>query len=273
MSTDAPAISEMSRDELADEVEHLRERLDILEGVIQVPDDKEPEDIAFEDVRIAGVPIARLIGKAEQNATRANNRIDELVDGDTSSAELSENVREQMLPIHEMWTDVRNGNVERLPNSSARRGARLFGAMIQKASGQTSVGVDATYGVYKITSSSARQILEDADDMTESGKSMTVKRAMKAVQKFSKVKDCDCSSLKSCEHGLVQWHSGSPNTLVSQKDQFNTAMANVEAAIEGTIDTKDEKETDGSDASTEDKVVSGAEERLSALDQAEVSTE
>lgn len=79
--------------------------------------------MTFEDVRVAGVPIARLIGKAEQHATRANNRIDKLTDGDVSSAELAEDVRDWMLPIHEMWTDVRNDNLERLPNNSARRGA------------------------------------------------------------------------------------------------------------------------------------------------------
>lgn len=88
--------------------------------------------------------------------------------------------------------------------------------MIQKASGQASVGIDATYGVYKIPSSSAREILEDADDMTESGKSMTVKRAMKAAQKFTKTEACDCPSLETCDHGLVEWYSGTPNTLVSQ---------------------------------------------------------
>lgn len=273
MSTGPSTVAEMSRDELEDEVDDLRERVDTLESVIQIPDDKDPEEVGLEELTIAGHPIGRIISNVERSAKRANNRIDEVVEGDATSAQLSEDVRDQMLPIHEMWTDVRNGNLERLPNASARRGARLFGAIIQKASGQSSVGVDATYGVYKITSSPARDILEDADDMTDTGKSMTVKRAMKAVQKFSKTDDCDCSSMETCDHGLVEWHSGSPNTLVSQKEQFNTAMENVQTAIEGTIATESPVESVGSDTDSEDPGVSKAEEQLDALDRAEVSTE
>lgn len=38
MSTDAPAVSELLRDELADEVDDLRDRVEMLESVIQVPE-------------------------------------------------------------------------------------------------------------------------------------------------------------------------------------------------------------------------------------------
>lgn len=152
---------------------------------------------------------------------------------------LTESVRQRLLPIHEMWIDVREGREEKVPSANERRAARLFGRFIRKTAGEHSVGVNASYNTYSMDSASAREILTAADDMTQSGKSMTVKRAMKATQRLSKRSDCGCDDLDSCEHGMLVWQNDNGHELAVNKDPFNKLMGDVEAAINGSIDGAD----------------------------------
>lgn len=261
MSTGPAPVSEMSRDELEDEVEELREDVDWLQNRL----------FRLEDM-ITG---ERDLGAVEDQYDSPGGLIDAVeseANGSVSSAGISDDVRDRMLPIHEMWIDVRQDRLERLPGDNARRAARIFGRFIQKASGEHSVGIDATYGTYSVTSSDAREQLEEADDMTNTGKSMTVKRVFRMVQRLSKVKDCDCNSIDECDHGLIQFNPGTPNTLVSQKDRFNQAMDNVESAIEVDITEEEKASSAGEDdeqreTEEDDDDVMAEFDRLSAAEE------
>lgn len=258
MSTDRPAVADMSRDELEDEVGQLRDDVDWLQERL----------FRIEDV-ITG---ERDLGAVEDDYDTSGGLVDAVESGansGVSSAKISDDVRDRMLPIHEMWVDVRQDRMERLPSDNARRAARIFGRFIQKASGEHSVGVDATYGTYSMTSSEAREQLEDSEDITKSGKSMTVKRAFRKVQRLSKTDDCDCNTIEDCDHGLIQFNPGTPNTLVTKKDEFNLAMNNVEAAIEGNITAEEKASSDGNameqqEEASENEDVMAEFDRLSA---------
>lgn len=258
MSTGTAQVSEMDRDELEDEVEQLREDVDWLQNHM----------FRLEDMIIG----EKDLGAVEDQYDSPGGLLDAIeseANGSVSSAEISDGVRDRMRPIHEMWVDVRQGRTERLPSDNARRAARIFGRFIKKASGEHSVGVDATYGTYSMTSSEAREQLEDSEDITKSGKSMTVKRAFRKVQRLSKIDECDCNTIEDCDHGLVQFNPGTPNTLVTKKDEFNLAMNNVEEAIEGNITPEETVSSDGDaveqqEEASEDEDVMAEFDRLSA---------
>jgi FtsZ-binding cell division protein ZapB len=171
-----------------------------------------------------------------------NQRLDDIESGEIDASQLSESVRHELLPIHRIYIDAKNG--EDNAGASSRRGARLFGRLIAKmTSGEPVYDVDKTNGSLKLTASKARHVLEDEGDIPESGKSVVVKRAMKHVQSLTKTEDCDCGGLASCTHGLVRWEKRkSENVLLATEEDFTAYLESIEAAVEGTVDTTDDAE-------------------------------
>jgi|AntDeeMinimDraft_4_1070355.scaffolds.fasta_scaffold00403_17 hypothetical protein len=268
-------------DELEEENRELRETVEgertTRKALLDTLGSTAPAAAGLEEVTLAGAPIGRLI----QSQKEARNTLVSYLfgaDGPTTKEAISEHieshgtlpeqlesgemtvthgglpdaVRRRLLPMHEMWIDVREGLEEKIPSVNVRRGARLFGRMIKKASGEASVGVNADYSTYSLDSKNAREILESAGDMTNSGKTMTVKRAMKAVQSMTKREDCDCKTAEACEHAAVVWDNDGGHTLSANKEAFNALMSDVEAAINGDVDNDDaddvrEKESEATD--------------------------
>ncbi len=276
------------RQELADERATRRALVNTLADI-------DPQDAGLNDVTLGGAPIGKLFEsqKEERNAlvsyvlgedapnTREgiNDHIDshgtlpeQLEQGEmkVTHGGLTESVRQRLLPIHEMWIDVREGREAKVPSANERRAARLFGRFIRKASGEHSVGVNADYNTYSMGSKQAREVLESAGDMTQSGKSMTVKRAMKGVQRLTKRTDCDCETLEGCSHGVVVWEKDGGHSLSANKDVFNSLMGDVEAAINGEIGGSPD-DTDDEGNSSEDAVED--ESAFDELDGAEAVTD
>lgn len=230
------------RDELDTERRARRALVDTL-------GDTDPEVADFGDVSLTGAPIGRMFNsqKVERNTLVSHvlgedgpstkEGINEHIESHGTLLEqletgkvtvthggLTDAVRQRLLPIHEMWIGVREGREEKVPSANVRRGARLFGRFIKKASGEASVGVDATYNTYSMESSTAREILAGAGNMTTSGETVTVKRAMKAVQSMTKRQDCGCDTAEECEHAVIVWNNDGGHTLVANKDEFNALM-------------------------------------------------
>ncbi len=263
--------------------EELHEERETRTQLIDTIGDTDPADATHEDLLLGGAPVGRMVenvrgrikqlGKyvlghdvgtvredikafMEENGTLP----EQLEEGNVavSHGGLTESVRERLLPIHEMWIDVREGREQKVPSANERRAARLFGRFIQKAAGEHSVGVDASYNTYSMDSASAREILTGAGDMTQSGKSMTVKRSMKATQRLSKRSDCGCEDLESCDHGVLVWQNDDGHELAVKKERFNAIMSEVEAAINGAIDgSSDPADDEGEPSEAQDQDENG----------------
>jgi len=170
-----------------------------------------------------------------------NERLDKIEAGEIEASQLSESVRHELLPIHRMFIDVKNNEAEL--SASKRRAARLFGRFLAKKTQDKVYDVDKTNGSLKLTASKAREVLEGANDIPESGKSTIVKRAMKEVQSLSKEESCDCGGLGSCTHGLIRWDKRkSENVLLSEDEAFTAYLQSIEAAVEGTVQPADDAE-------------------------------
>jgi len=254
--------------------EELHEERETRTQLIDTIGDTDPADATHEDLLLGGAPVGRMVenvrGRIKQlgkyvlghdvgtvrediKALMQENGTlpEQLEEGSVavSHGGLTESVRERLLPIHEMWIDVREGREQKVPSANERRAARLFGRFIRKAAGEHSVGVDASYNTYSMDSASAREILTGAGDMTQSGKSMTVKRSMKATQRLSKRSDCDCEDLESCDHGVLVWQNDDGHELAVKKERFNAIMSEVEAAINGAVDGPSDPADDEGEAS------------------------
>lgn len=204
-----------------------------------------------------------------------NDRLDKIEAGEIDAAQLSESVRHELLPIHRVFIDVENG--EEAGGASRRRASRLFGRFIAKRTSDGPVyDVDKTNGSLKLTASKARQVLEDANDIPESGKSTVVKRAMKEVQSLTKTESCDCGGLSSCTHGLVRWEKRkSENVLLAKVEDFDEYLATVEAAVEGELDTTDDAESGTSveDSPDQPNTAVRQDDEFGKLDQATAVTD
>jgi hypothetical protein len=180
----------------------------------------------------------------------------ESMNGSGSNTSVSSDVREKMLPVHRMWADVRSGASDSLGKSD-RRAAVLFGAFIRRAAGESPSeetvlgynGVDASGQKYTLSSTEAKQILEECayiDD--EKVYSQTVRRAFETVQRYTKTEECDCSTVEACGHGLVLFDANSgTNRLVTNKARFNNAMTDVVDAVEA-AETGGEAAADADDS-------------------------
>lgn len=182
----------------------------------------------------------------------------ESLDPGGANTSVSDEVRQEMLPAHRIWIDVRDGADDTLGKSN-RRAAVLFGAFIRKAAGKSpsedSVlgynGVDASGQKYTLSSTEAKRTLEECAYLNDDKVySQTVKRAFEDVQGSTKTDDCDCANIEACGHGLVIFDgSGGTNRLVTNKARFNNAMTHVVEAVEAaanggqSVDTADDSVT------------------------------
>lgn len=179
--------------------------------------------------------------------------------------------RDIMLPIHTIWMDLQVGREEQIPSNNARRGARLFDHLYRRAAGENGAIASVTKKAYTLDSNQARAILTEADDITDGGVSKTVGRAMKAVQRFTKVSECDCSSISECEHGLVVFDdTRGTNRLWADKDDLNTYGERVQAAR--TADDDGEQPSEATTAAEGNGTPEAADAEFDALDGASAVT-
>lgn len=134
-----------------------------------------------------------------------------------SDGGFSEAQREQMLPAHRMAVDIRNGHGDRIDGKSSARAAELFRRMLQKVSknGEPQPGIDNSGGAVTIQSSDAAEMILEFDDSIDTAPSATVTRTFKQLQTLTKHDDCDCDTIADCPHGVVTFHAGSTNKVVS----------------------------------------------------------
>ncbi|MFO8006899.1 MAG: hypothetical protein R6V05_04095 [Candidatus Brocadiia bacterium] len=223
-------------DELEETIEDQKDvigtqgdQIEALESLLQIRSDDD-DSATLEDIWIANQPIGLILEKANKRSKDNKKQLDGVetaaTDGGSQLRTLGEEVRNRMLPIHKMWVDVRDGRAEQLGKND-RRAARLFGKFIRRASGNPEPSVDPSYNTYSMDSASAADVLENAEDTKSAGTPMTVKRAMEAVERYSKVAD----------EAVVEFTKNKgKNTLAVDKEKFNAIMHNVEAAIEGSLD-------------------------------------
>lgn len=170
--------------------------------------------------------------------------------------QLSDAAREEMLPIHRFWLHIKDGREGEIPTAAARRGARLFGRFIKRASGEPDTGVNPQNQTYSLSSANAKDILEEAGEMTSGGTSKTAHRAMKAVDRFTKTQEGQ-------EHGLVKFDDSKPtNYLIVNKDKFHEAMSKIEDAVSAAESDTEPDKSDGD-------VRQAADDKLDELGNAE----
>lgn len=166
----------------------------------------------------------------ERQAERIE-QLEQAVENGSDTAVSGPSARDIMLPIHTMLLDLKAGRDGQIPSNNARRGARLFSHLFRRAAGENDARASVTKKAYVMDSNQARAVLTDADDITDGGVSKTVARAMRAVQQFTKVSDCECGSISECDHGLVIFDdTRGTNRLRVKKDDLNTYGERVQAA-------------------------------------------
>jgi len=198
-------------------------------------------------------------GDVFEQLEELRNREVKSTDGGSNVRSLPDEVRERMLPIHQMWVDVRDGRTEQL-NKQDVRAARLFGKFIKRASGESEPSVDPSYNTYSMDSSAAADVLQRSEDAKSAGSSMTVKRAMSSVERYSKVDG---------EPVIGFTKQNRKNMLAVDKDKFNALMSNVEAAIDGTVGTTTDDATHETKRVAEER--NHVDDELDALTTPEVS--
>lgn len=232
MGTSSRAPEDFSREELEEEVAHLRkleERVERLEALVGTLDGTPPEEAGLKDVALLGNPVGILI-------TENRNRLEDVesaVQGD-SDVTLGGH-RDQMLPIHRMYGDLITG-AEYSLNDTQKRAARLFGEFVQRVVEGEANKVDASGQMYTLTSGVAEEILlgkHDADarnrldGVKKASRSQVIARAMRDVARLAKFDDCECAENDGCTHSVVRFRSGRPNVLAAPKQSFREAMEDV----------------------------------------------
>lgn len=233
MGTSSRTPAELSREKLEAEVSHLREleeRIEALEALVGTLGDVSPEDAALTDVTLAGSPAGVMLNKN-------NKRIGELqsaIENDGESVRLAGD-RDQMIPIHRMWGDLKTGAGHALGDTQ-ERAARLFGEFVERVVSGKATKVDASGQMYTLTSGAAEEILlgkheDDAENLLsgvkKASRSQVVARAMRDVARLSKFTDCECEEIDDCTHSVVRFRSGRPNVLAAPKQSFRESMEKV----------------------------------------------
>jgi hypothetical protein len=216
--------SEMSREELVDE-------LDMLRDVVEIRGADSIENAALKDIWIAGEPVGILLDSVRKRVDGNSNAISDLANEDVSKG-IDPEIRGKFIPLHEMAIDLRDGRMDRIPDQKARRAAELFHRMVLRMCDEPQPGVERSLGRVKITSSSAQQILVEACDDLDSAQPQQVKRAFMEAQRLTKTEDCDCDSIEVCKHGMVQFRSGWNNKLVAAEEQLADYLRGVKDAVE-----------------------------------------
>ena len=225
--------------ELQQQVVDQAERIDDLQAQLDAKDAR--VDALAKQLETVKEHLYGEAGVADSSQEAFISRNDSIVDaiqGDGGVAEISESVRQRMLPIHQMWMDVRTDNHDELGDTK-RRAARLFGEFIKAAGGDGSPAVDCSYTSYTMTGGDAGQLLKSKERAPPASidASQTVKRVMEAVERLSKV---DGDPVVECTKD-----NGTRRLSVEQA-RFDALMKNVEEAINGqvTIGTDDSGNSD-----------------------------
>jgi len=234
-----PAPSATTVAELKQTVSEQSERIDDLEGQLEAKAAR--VDALAKQLETVKEHLYGETGVADNSQeafVSRNGSIIDAIQGDAGVAEISESVRQRMLPIHQMWMDVRTDNADELGNTQ-RRAARLFGEFIKAAGGDGSPAVDCSYTTYSMTGGDAGDLLKskEIDPPASIDASQTVKRVMEAAERLSQV-DGDAVLECTTENGTRR--------LAVEQARFDALMKNVEEAINGevTVGTDDSGNSD-----------------------------
>ena len=251
MGTSPRAPANLSREVLEEEVTRLREleeRVEALEELIGTLGDTSAKDASITDVSLAGAPAGMMIHKN-------NERIKEVqsaVEGNGENISLG-GEREQMLPIHRMWGDLKTGAAHSLGDTQ-ERAARLFGEFVERVVNDESTNVDASGQMFTLTSGAAEEVLlgkhnDEAGNLLsgvkKTSRSQVVSRAMRDVARLSKFEGCECEEIDECQHTEIRFRSGRPNALGAPKQSFRETM---EAVYNASAESPDD-ECDSSEES------------------------
>jgi len=213
-------------EELKEIVEAQQERIDELEAQPTI----EMDDNVLGTLRVENVPLGKIV-KNKPGESEVESMITEIGGEPATDGGLdhvSERVRNRMLPIHQMWTDVKGGNSDHL-GAMDRRAAHLFGEFISAAAGNGSPAVDTSYNTYSMSSTDAGEFLKGVEpDNTSIASSQTIKRVFEAFTGKTKVEDGDDPVF---DHD----NENGTRTLAVDKQRFEALMKNVQAAIDGEV--------------------------------------
>lgn len=262
---------EMTREELETEVEHLRgleERVDELEEELESRNEVEfrGDGKELEDLWIGVQPVGRLLTGADKRSKEALDAAES--DGDSPGASAA--ARGSALDVHVNWFDLRDGRGDS-PSKNRRRAAVLFHRFIQRAGGETDVGVEKSHGKYRMKGKRAKQILmaDDTDvNMPANGVSKTARRAMRFVQEGTKRDDCGCDDYDRCKHGLIVFKRDDGYSLTADRDAFHEYLRTVGEAVEGGDDHADDATTADGSRGTGTDVHEDVEEEFQQLEAA-----
>lgn len=224
---------EMDRDELEEEVTCLREDVDFLESRLW-----DLEEAILGEFGITG-------GTREANEHGCIlDRIERVENGDTGGSKLAGN-RDEMLPGHRMYGDMRTG-VESSLNDTQKRAARIWGLFIERAVEDEPNKVDPTGQQYTIASGEVQEALlggEDEENLLDGVKekswSQTSARVMRDVARLAKFDECVCETIDDCSHAIIRFQRGRPHKLATPKNLFHSVMGNVYGDGVGGADDED----------------------------------
>jgi hypothetical protein len=267
MNTDDMSKEELvdAVEQLTDQVEELSERVETLEGQIEY---KRGEDI--QNLWIAGEPVGKVAYNNRERSKRNATEISEIANGDVSNS--GHENRGDLLPLHSMWIDVRDGADDRISNASVRRAAILFHEILRQAQDGSRSSVGVTRERFIVTAPDAKQPILEHDEAVDKLSSQQVKRAFSQAQMLSG-RDCDCDDVKRCEHGmLVARFDGGTNKLTADREAVLNYLRGLDDSPTEAGDTTDDPAEPGEDAVETDEAAAELDAITSAQSNAGVSS-
>lgn len=189
------------------------------------------------------------------------------VDGDSAARH-----RDDILPAHKWLIDL-NDNDCRDRGKTQERVARLFRRFVQRASGESDTGVDASGQTYSVTTSAATDILVDEgalDGVKKRSRSTVVARIMRETQEATLDVDCMCDDVDDCNHALVTFKPGKPHKLAVPKQRLEEYIAEYTERLEAD-DGGNSPEDSGADTENQQEEI--AEESNRVFSEAEAVSE
>ncbi|RLM32665.1 hypothetical protein [Haloarcula sp. Atlit-120R] len=278
--TEEVAHLRAENDQLRDRVDQLEAELEDQETVEYRGDVKQIENLV-----VGGVPVGHSIASNKRGRKKLNRIVfgnpnpdieksdiepfveehgtvketvassEQTTDGDG----VSEQSRENMLPLHRMMVDMNSGAGSSL-NKAQKRAAALYERFVNKAKGETNQNVTPDGQKYTMNTEQAVEVLED-EGLLESLKpqsySKTAGRVMRDVQRFTIVDEDDheeCVDIDKCsEHGLINFRPGKPHTLTVDKRKMEVSVLNADASDKDVrTGGEDENSQDSDDEATID---------------------
>jgi len=253
MSTDKPSVSEMSREDLKNEVEQLRRDIDNLQEWF----------FQLEDAVTGEYDVATLEAQADDGGSIVG-RIEALENGGTDGGRVA-GQRDEMLPAHRMYADLLAENDTGL-GKDQRRAALVFGMFVERAVRDEPNAVDASGQLYSITSAKVEEALTERGEfggVKKTSRPQVVSRVMREVARLSRPFSCDCDGVENCTHANVRFRSSRPNKLASPKKTFHAIMRDVYDDVD---QDRDGEADDASEKDAEDS----ASDTIDQLDNAEI---